>query len=169
MNPERPELRLVREKLESVLAPELASSILFESLGEVGGMPPATGEATLALVEGPLARVIGRRVRGAEGKMIVTELIDLLRQIVGPTMTPVTPLSRAQVRELEITLEMPEAAQGQREIPIQKEQATGESGQSSQPTPSGQTREQGTQRQQSGQSAETGKQGKSKQPEEKAA
>ena len=70
---------------------------------------------------------------------------------------------------LEITLEMPEASQGQREIPIQKEQATGESGQSSQPTPWARPGKQGTQRQQSGESGQTGKQGKSKQPEEKAA
>ncbi len=107
MNLERPELRLVREKLESVLAPELATSILFEALSEVSGMPPASGEATLALVEGPLARVLARRVRGAEGQMIVTELTDLLRQIVGPAQkAPLAPMTRAKVRELEITLEI---------------------------------------------------------------
>lgn len=106
MNIERPELRLVREKLESVLSPQLASSILFEALAEVGGRPPASGEATLALVEGPLARVLGRRVRGTEGDVIMGELLEMLRAIVGPVLTPVTPMSRAQVRELEVTLEI---------------------------------------------------------------
>jgi hypothetical protein len=106
MNVERPELRLVREKLESLLAPELASSILFDALAEVGGAPPASGEATLALVEGPLARVLGRRVRKAEADVIVRELVDTLRVIVGPALTPVQPMTREKVRELEITLEI---------------------------------------------------------------
>lgn len=106
MNLERPELKLVREKLESLVAPELASSILFEALAEVGGRPPASGEATLALVEGPLARVLGRRVRGAEADLIIDELVGMLRMIVGPAATPIAPMSRAQVRDLEITLEI---------------------------------------------------------------
>lgn len=106
MNLERPELRLVREKLESLLAPELASSILFDALAEVGGMPPASGEATLALVEGPLARVLGRRVRGGEGDLIVAELVEMLRVIVGPSVTPAVPMTREKVRELEITLQI---------------------------------------------------------------
>jgi hypothetical protein len=107
MNFERPELRLVREKLESLLAPELASSILFDALAEVGGMPPASGEATLALVEGPLARVLARRARGSEGDLIIRELVEMLRMIVGPATTPIAPMTRDQVRELEITLEIP--------------------------------------------------------------
>lgn len=107
MNAERPELKLVREKLESVLAPALASSVLFEALAEVGGRPPTSGEATLALVEGPLARVLGRRVRGAEADVIVDELVATLRMIVGPAVTPATPMSRQQLRELEVTLEIP--------------------------------------------------------------
>lgn len=107
MNVERPELRLVREKLESVLAPELAASILFEALTESGGRPPSTGEATLALVEGPLARVLGRRVRTTERDVIVSDLVELLRAIVGPALTPAQPIHVAKYRrEHEPTLEV---------------------------------------------------------------
>lgn len=106
MSLERPELRLVREKLESVLAPELATSVLFEALAEVGGQPPASAEATLALVEGPLSRVLRRRVRGPDGDLIVAELVELLNQIARPALTSVTPAARGKARELDITLEI---------------------------------------------------------------
>jgi len=106
MPTERPEMRLVREKLESLLAPELASSVLFDALAEASGMPPSTGEATLALVEGPLARVLARRVRSAEADTIVNDLIEMLRVIVGPAVTPAHPTPRARLRDLEITLEI---------------------------------------------------------------
>lgn len=106
MNLERPELRLVRERLESVLAPELAASILFEALAEVGGLPPASGEATLALVQGPLARALARRARSADAELIVSELNEILHQIVGPAVTPATPMTRTKMRELDATLEI---------------------------------------------------------------
>jgi hypothetical protein len=106
MSLERPEMRLVREKLESVLAPTMASSVLFDALAEVGGRPPGNGEATLALVEGPLARVLARRVRGLDGDAIIEELIETLRVVVKPVATPATPELRARFRELDATLEV---------------------------------------------------------------
>ena len=107
MNLERPELRLVREKLESVLAPDLASSVLFEALAEGDGRPPATGEATLAFVEGALRRVLGRRIRGETGTLILTDLTELLTAIVGPQLTPVSPMHRGKVvRDMDVTFEI---------------------------------------------------------------
>ena len=106
MNREPPEMRLVREKLESVLSPTLASSVLFDALAEIGGRPPTTGEATLTLVEGPLARVLARRVRGVEGDTILAELVDTLRAVVKPAHTPAAPTLRPSARELDETLEV---------------------------------------------------------------
>jgi hypothetical protein len=106
MNFERPEMRLVREKLESVLAPTMASSVLFDALAEVGGRPPTTGEATLALVEGPLSRVLARRLRGVEGDALIEELVETLRMVVKPAMTPAAPPLRMRPRESDPTLEV---------------------------------------------------------------
>lgn len=107
MNLERPELRLVREKLESVLAPALASSVLFEALADGDGRPPSTGEGTLAFVKGPLARVLARKIRGETGTVIVKDLTEMLEAIVGPQLTPVSPAHRNKVvRDMDVTFEI---------------------------------------------------------------
>lgn len=73
---ERPELRLVRERLESVLSPSVAGAALFEALGEAP--PPTSARATLSLVEGPLLAALGARIGGDEARHVVDEIATAL-------------------------------------------------------------------------------------------
>lgn len=91
----RPELRLVRETLESVLAPNLASATLFEALEAFGGTLPNTPSDVLAFVQGPLLASLRRRHGGGADPLIA----DLAR-ILAPTDV-------RRDRDLEITREVP--------------------------------------------------------------
>lgn len=75
---ERPELRLVREHLESVLSPAVASTALFDALGETGGKLPVTAHDTALLVEGPLRAVLERRLRQSEADALISDVMTAL-------------------------------------------------------------------------------------------
>jgi len=65
----RGEVQLVRETLEGIVEPAVATSVLFESLSRWGKGVPEGAEEVLALVRGPLAELlearIGPQARGA--------------------------------------------------------------------------------------------------------
>jgi hypothetical protein len=102
MNVERPELRLVREKLESVLAPALAQSALFEALAEAGGRPPTSRDAVVALIEGPLCKALSRRLDAEDLDALVKEIVETVERVFAAA----PPLAKGRPRELEITLEI---------------------------------------------------------------
>lgn len=100
---ERPELRLVREHLETVLSPSMAAGVLFEALG--AGRLPATAKETAALVDGPLRTVLVARMDRDEVEGLVG---DVLR-----ALTPAIDAERGQgPGRGDATLEVPISAAG---------------------------------------------------------
>ncbi len=73
---ERPELRLVREHLETVLSPSVAASALFEALGAVS--MPVSARETAALVTGPLRSVLASRLRQGEADGLIEDVLVAL-------------------------------------------------------------------------------------------
>lgn len=73
---ERPELRLVREHLETVVSPSMAASVLFEALG-AGSMPRSATE-TEALVAGPLRSALKERMRPGEADSLIDDVLTAL-------------------------------------------------------------------------------------------
>lgn len=73
---ERPELRLVRERLERVLSPSLAGAVLFEALA--AGPAPSSAAETLALVEGPLSAALAAHLAEDEARSLVEEIAAVL-------------------------------------------------------------------------------------------
>ena len=96
---ERPELRLIREALESVLAPTIASSVLFEALSASGGQLPSDTQACLALVHGPLREVLARRARASDAAAIIED--------IERTLGALSPSPPPRKRDLEITAAVP--------------------------------------------------------------
>lgn len=102
MNIERPELRLVREKLESVLAPALAQSALFEALAMAGGRPPTSRDAVIALIDGPLRKALARRVDEDDLEHLLAEIVEAVERVFAASPAP----QKGRFRELEITLQI---------------------------------------------------------------
>jgi hypothetical protein len=71
---ERPEMRLIRESLESVMAPTIASSLLFEAVELAGGRLPENTTEVVRFLEGPLARLLNDRLGAADTQPILEEL-----------------------------------------------------------------------------------------------
>lgn len=78
---ERPELRLVRERLESVLSPTVAGAALFEALG--ASPPPTSAQTTLALVTGPLTTALTARLGSEQAHLLIDEITVAL----GPALS----------------------------------------------------------------------------------
>ncbi len=102
MHVERPELRLVREKLESVVAPALAQAALFEALAEAGGKPPTSEDGVIALLEGPLLRALSDRLDPDDLEQLISEMIAAVRQVFALQPAP----QKGRFRELDATLEV---------------------------------------------------------------
>ncbi len=102
MNVERPELRLVREKLESVLAPAIAQSALFEALAEAGGRPPTSHDAVVALIDGPLRRALTRRLTADDLDPLLSEIVLAVGRVFASNPVP----QKGRFRELEITFQI---------------------------------------------------------------
>jgi len=66
----RAELVMVREALEGVVSPTLATTLLFEALEASGRSPPATLEEMRAFAHGPLDEAVRRRMRDDEASEI---------------------------------------------------------------------------------------------------
>lgn len=97
MSAERAELRLIRESLESVVAPQVVSSVIFEALSAAGGQIAEGAEGALAFVDGPVRRALQKRL-GDDADPIVDELARMLSQIA--------PAKRPSARELDVTREV---------------------------------------------------------------
>lgn len=57
---------MVREVLEGVVSPTVATSLIFEALEAAGGPPPRSLEEMRAFADGPLGDAIQRRVRSED-------------------------------------------------------------------------------------------------------
>lgn len=79
---EAPEIRLIRETLEGVLHPSTAATVFFEALEDTGGALPASPDAVMALVEGPLARRLAERVGEDEASSVLGRLTLMLLSIL---------------------------------------------------------------------------------------
>lgn len=66
----RAELVMVREALEGVVSPTVATTLLFEALERSGGAPPTTLEAMHAFALGPLELAVRRRLREQDASEI---------------------------------------------------------------------------------------------------
>lgn len=98
---ERRELRLVRERLESVLSPNVAGAALFEAL-EAAGSSPGSATAAVALVTGPLTDALIPRIGANDTHAIVDEILLAL----GPAVQEEQASGRQGVRA-DTTLEIP--------------------------------------------------------------
>ncbi|MEZ4337399.1 MAG: hypothetical protein R3B82_12320 [Sandaracinaceae bacterium] len=89
----------MRETLEGVVEPSVATSVLFESLSRWGRGVPKGPEQVLELVRGPLRELLERRI-GPEAEPALATLIAQLEELVG-----------SDDLEVEIDLDDPEADQ----------------------------------------------------------
>lgn len=76
------EVQLVRETLEGIVEPGVATSVLFESLSRWGRGVPKGPEQVLELVRGPLRELLERRI-GPEAEPALATLIAQLEMIAG--------------------------------------------------------------------------------------
>ncbi len=91
------EVQLVRETLEGIVEPSVATSVLFESLSRWGRGVPKGPEQVLELVQGPLLELLERRIGPEAGPALAT-LVAQLQAIASPT----------DELEVEIDLDEPE-------------------------------------------------------------
>ncbi len=73
----RAELLMVREALEGVVSPTLATTLLYEALEKSGGPPPSTLEAMHAFALGPLELALRRRLRDEDASEIRVRIEQL--------------------------------------------------------------------------------------------
>jgi hypothetical protein len=71
------EIVLIREALESFIAPEAATAIIFDALAR-SPAPPRNLHEARTFVTGPLSDVVGRRVRPDE----VTSIIRIMKDVI---------------------------------------------------------------------------------------
>lgn len=105
---ERPELRLVREHLETVLSPPVAASVLFTAL-EAGKMPESALDVA-RLVDGPLRTVLVARMRQAEVDSVVGDVLSALAPALS---TSGSVASSPMGYRGDVTLEVPISSTGE--------------------------------------------------------
>lgn len=71
-------MRMLREALEGVLSPDLATSLLFDALEPFGSLLPEGNEALLALARGPLHAAITKRVGESEAAAVLERVEELV-------------------------------------------------------------------------------------------
>ncbi len=96
----RPELRMVRESLEAVVAPSIVSTVLFEALEQAGGQLPTGSEAIRNFADGALRQALVARL-GQDAHSICDDVITMLESIAPRSSNP----SETR-REFEITREV---------------------------------------------------------------
>lgn len=96
----RPELRMVRESLEAVVAPSIVSTVIFEALEQAGGQLPNGSEAVREFADGALRQALASRI-GDDAHSICDDVIAMLE-----TISPRTPNSADIRREFEVTREV---------------------------------------------------------------
>ncbi|WP_053234697.1 hypothetical protein [Sandaracinus amylolyticus] len=77
MKPERPELRIIRESLEALVAPSMVSSAIFEALEAIGGDLAQGGAAASEFVQGPLRDALARRM-GADAHPVIDDVLAMI-------------------------------------------------------------------------------------------
>lgn len=75
-------LRVVRETLEGMLSPEVASTVMFAALEPYGQSPPRTSHGIDEFVRGPLRQTMHDRVGGAEAE----DLVERIEAVLGPQL-----------------------------------------------------------------------------------
>lgn len=73
---------LLREALEGVVAPEVATALLFDALERSGRKPPATLEETRAFAEDALAKAVREKVRPEDASQILALIDDLFERAI---------------------------------------------------------------------------------------
>lgn len=71
-------MRMLREALEGVLSPDLATSLLFDALEPYGSLLPEGNDALLALARGPLHAAISKRVGDSEAAAVLERVEELI-------------------------------------------------------------------------------------------
>ncbi len=71
-------MRMLREALEGVLSPDLATSLLFDALEPFGSRIPEGTDALLALARGPLHDAIVKRVGEGEASAVLERVEELI-------------------------------------------------------------------------------------------
>ncbi len=93
-----PVVHVIREALECVLAPEVASAVFFESLNGPAGVPETKDEVVL-MVRGPLFSALIERVGSDEAGMVVQRILT--------TLEPMNPNAPRRSREEDATVAVP--------------------------------------------------------------
>lgn len=96
------EMAVIRESLEGMLAPDIASKVIFEALGPYGGDLPS-GEGLARFVSGELAESLGKRV-GAQVAGDVTGRITQVLGLLVPGKGKAEPMEPWQRRTAEVSL-----------------------------------------------------------------
>lgn len=81
---ERPEIRLIREALEGVLARDATHRVLFDALSRFGSHVPRTPDEMMLLVRGPLHEVLAKRIGAEQARPLVEKMAVALRALPGP-------------------------------------------------------------------------------------
>ncbi len=79
-----PVVHVIREALECVLAPEVASAVFFESLNGPAGVPETKDEVIL-MVRGPLLSALIERVDENEANIVVQRILSELEPMQATT------------------------------------------------------------------------------------
>lgn len=77
MQPEGPELRVIRESLEALVAPTMVSSAIFDALEDCGGELGPGREGATVFVQGPLRAALARRM-GADAHPVIDDVLEML-------------------------------------------------------------------------------------------
>lgn len=73
---------LLREALEGVVAPEIATALLFDALEISGSKPPRSLEETRSFAEQALAEAVRRKVRPEDASQILRIIDDLFARAI---------------------------------------------------------------------------------------
>ena len=83
-------IRVVRETLEGLMRPEVATSVLFHAMQDGGG-PPETHEQVMALVRGPISILVDERMGAGFGDELLRSIEHRLRFGGLPSSKPPPP------------------------------------------------------------------------------
>ena len=81
-------IQVIRETLDTVVAPDIASAALLEALDPYGGLLPA-GDELNGFVQGPLKEALRKRLRGGS-----QAIIDQLESLIAPALANSKPPPR---------------------------------------------------------------------------
>jgi len=106
----------VREALEGALSPSITSAVLFEALDSHGSAIPRSRDELLAMIRGPLAEALGRRLDASQAESVLLRIEELLDEEdetapVPRTTSAADPRPRAEPspRERDATTAVPTA------------------------------------------------------------